>query len=210
MPNNVRTVGGLAFASWSLLAVLAAHQARAENMMTTHSQPPGYPTFGAEFQAETQDGFRTGVLSAQVHESIGLVGGLDLFLRQGFYFPDNQPVNVYLGGGVKWTILSLNKKEGIPGLALAGGGHFVVNGDWGGADLTFLVDYRWGRWRPYISVDSELNFGRPGVEFRLGLIGGTRFTIVNHVTWFIEMGGGFTTRGPSGYGFISSGPHIFI
>ncbi|MCB9746585.1 MAG: hypothetical protein H6740_28680 [Alphaproteobacteria bacterium] len=118
----------------------------------------------------------------ELHERVGLVGGVGLFLDQ-FVGLHNES-GARLGGGFKWSILS--KKSGErPGLALWAGGFYQTARKRAGAQGAFMVDYAIGRVTPYAALDLDLWFD-DGVDARTGLLGGVRVAIVPHIALFVE------------------------
>lgn len=185
------------------LVLLVASSARAEIMDTTGSLGSGSLSLGAEAQAALREGTP---MMINAHEAVGLLGGLDLTLRQsaGVRHWDG----FYLGAGVKWTLLSASSKRGRPGVATWLGGHFWTSGSVAGADASIAIDYPFGRFRPYIGLDSNLEFYDNDVEFAIGFFGGVRIGIVTNVVWFVE--GGLGLAGTPKPHFISTGPKIYI
>src|SRR5438874_2355909 len=100
--------------------------ARAEILDTTGSRSAGELSLAGELQAGLSPGTP---LSLNVHEAIGLAGGVDLVAKQGFGL--SAPHDVYLGAGLKWTLL--HDKSNAPGLALWAGGHFLTGANVAGA-----------------------------------------------------------------------------
>lgn len=200
MPNAfVKSSSSAAFA----LALLVAPSAGAEIMDTTASLGPGSVSLAAELQAALRSG--TPML-INAHEAIGLVGGVDLTLRQGVGLRNLD--GVYLGAGVKWTLLSASSKRGRPGVATWVGGHFWSSGSIAGGDASIAIDYPIGRFRPYVGLDSNLEFSDNDVEFVIGFFGGLRIGIVKNVVWFVE--GGLGLAGNPKPHFIATGPKILI
>ncbi|MCA9550894.1 MAG: hypothetical protein KC933_12745 [Myxococcales bacterium] len=118
----------------------------------------------------------------ELHERVGLVGGVGLFLDQ-YVGLHNEP-GARLGGGFKWSILS--KKSGVrPGLALWAGGFYQTARRRAGAQGAFMVDYAFGRVTPYAALDLDLWFD-DGVDARTGFLGGVRVAIVPHIALFVE------------------------
>lgn len=187
-----------------LLTLAWGRHARAEIMQTTGSLAPGNITFGTEFQAGVSD---PPPFMVNFQEAVGLASGLDLLLRQGVGLNQAQPI--YLGFGLEWTILTRNASR--PGLALLGGGHYMTSGR-GGADLSFLLDYRFGRFVPFVGLDSQLEVGTGGMQFLLAFLFGGRFQINRHVAWFAEAGLDLTFGGgfASGRHFLATGPKILF
>jgi hypothetical protein len=177
-------------------------EAHAEYADTTGSLAPGSLSLAAEFQADMYEG--TPFL-LNIHESVGLASGLDLFLRQGLGLSDQ---GFYFGGGIKWTLLGASSRHSRPGVAAWFGGHGRTRGGGGGADATIAVDYPFRRLRPYLGLDANLEFRSNDVEFLLGLFGGVRISIVQNIAWFVE--GGLGILGNPRPHFISTGPRIFI
>ena len=184
------------------LVLLQSVSARAEYADTTASPRAGALSLAAEFQADVlHDTF----MLVNLHEAIGLASGVDLVLRQGL------PVSgqgFYFGGGVKWTLLTGSSKASRPGIAAYLGGHGRTGGS-GGADAAILVDYSFGRVRPYLGLDANLDFGTPDdPSLSLGLYGGARIALVTNVAWFVE--GGLGILGNPRPHFISTGPRVYI
>ena len=191
------------FALPVLVVLLVPLSARAEYADTTSSLKAGSLSLAGEFQVDTFDPAAFGV---NLHEAVGLASGVDLVLRQGIPISDQ---GFYFGGGVKWTLLSASPRASRPGIAAYFGGHGNTAG-WGGADAAIVVDYPFNRVRPYLGLDANLDFGRPGDDlvFALGLYGGARIALVTNVAWFVEGGLGILGR-PRPH-FISTGPRIYI
>lgn len=181
-------------------AAFGSSLARAENMMTTQSLSAGKLALGLEAQAGLVDG--TPML-LNLHQSVGLRGGFDIYAREGIGLGDNRQ-GVYIGAGIKWTILSGRRDR--PGLALLAGGHYFIS-NYGGADATFYVDYTISRVTPYLALDLNVDFPRD-VDFKLGLLGGARIGVVQNVEWFIEGQVGFTGN-PKNH-LLATGPRIRI
>ena len=185
MPRGVRRASALVLFG---LAALTPQGAGAKILDGSQSLAPGHigAALGAELSLEDPNPIRL-----EVKERVGLAGGLDLYLDQtiGLHREDG----VRLGGGLKWTALSLSTKRGRPGIAVWGGGFFHTQREVAGAAFTALVDYRFGALRPYAALDLDLWF-EDGVDTRLTILGGTRIAIVNHLGAYIEVGGGLTGR----------------
>jgi hypothetical protein len=176
---------------------------RAEYADTTGSLAAGSLSFAGEFQVET---FDPSVMSVNLHEAVGLATGVDLVLRQGLPI-DNQ--GFYFGGGIKWTLLSASSRARRPGVSAFAGGHGSTAG-YGGADGAILVDYPIGRFRPYLGLDANIEFGRGNddIQLLLGLYGGTRIALVKNVSWFVEAGLGIL--GDPRPHFIATGPRVYL
>lgn len=172
-----------------VLLVLAAPRGAAAKILDgTQSLAPGHisAALGAELSLEDPNPIRL-----EVKERIGLAGGVDLYLDQtiGLHRDDG----LRLGGGLKWTVVDLSTKRERPGVALWAGGFFHTGREVAGAAFTALVDYRFGRLRPYAGLDLDMWFDQ-GVDTRLTVLGGTRIAIVNHLGAYLEAGGGLTGR----------------
>lgn len=183
----------------ALIAWLALpSSARAENMQTTSSLAAGRLALGLEFQAGLVSGTP---IEMNLHEMVGLAGGVDLYARQGIGLSD-QPF--YLGVGVKWTLQTGRRDR--PGIAVLAGGHYFID-HYGGADVTLLLDFTVGRATPFVALDANLDFP-DDVDLKLGLLGGVRIALVKNVAWFVEAGVGLT--GSPRPHFVSTGPKITI
>lgn len=200
---HARSVAGLVVAVSFLVASSAA---RAEIMDTTASLKPGNLSLGAEVQV----GFHAGdyPFLVNLHEAVGLARGLDLQARQGIDASGHGAH--YFGLGIKWTFLHAAAGH-RPGIALWLGGHYILSGR-GGADVTLAIDYPFGRVRPYLGLDNNIDFGHgDDIHFSLGLIGGVQIGIVEHVAWFVEGGAGFlATGGDHLPHLLSTGPRIYF
>jgi hypothetical protein len=186
------------FASVTLLGFSSL--AHAEKMQTTGSLSAGRLALGAEFQA----GLITGTpLELNLHEMVGLIGGVDIYATQGIQLRYDR--DVYIGAGIKWTILSGNHER--PGVALLAGGHYLIN-NYAGADATIMVDYTIGRVTPLLGLDTKLDLPESGADFKVGLLAIVRIALVTNVAWFIE--GEIGLSGEPKPTFISTGPKITI
>ena len=193
-----RTLGSLVVAV--VLTAGSTGTARAEIMDTTGSLAAGQFSLGFELQAGLAQP-RSPTTLLNIHEAVGLAGGLDLYARQGISLGGGG--SLYFGAGIKWAILRDGKSG--PGLALWGGGH-VWTGGGGGGDATLLLDHRFGSVTPYFGADLNIEVGGGEVDTRLGLLGGVRIIIVQHVAWFVE--GGVGIVGDPALTFLSTGPKI--
>jgi hypothetical protein len=183
-----------------VVALALAPAAHAEKMETTGSLSAGRLALGLEFQA----GLVTGTpLELNLHEMVGLIGGVDIYATEGMQLRDNR--NVYIGAGIKWTILTMNHER--PGIALLAGGHYITDA-YAGADATIMFDYRIGRVTPLLGLDSKLDLPESGADLKLGLLAIVRIEVVTNVAWFIEGEIGLT--GDPKPSFISTGPKITI
>jgi hypothetical protein len=184
--------------------LLSAGAARAEIMQTSGSLPAGGLSLGAEFQAGVYASPAPWLLN--LHEAVGLIGGVDLYAREGLGLRN---ANFYVGAGVKWT--PLTSRSDRPGIAILAGGHYVSS-ELAGADGSLLIDYTIKRVTPYLGLDTNLDFyssnNRNDVDFKLGLIGGARIGLVPHVAWYVEGGLGIT--GDPKPHFITTGPKITL
>ena len=185
------TVFGLTLGSLAL-------PARAEYQELPDSLGLGDWGIAGEFQANIEPGVPLEII---LHENVGLVGGLDVFLRQDF------PLNggdFMVGAGIKWTILH---KHNGPGLALWAGGHYYVK-DFAGLNLAMLVDYRFSRLIPYAGLMYDMDFEGDGLRHKLRLALGLRIGIVEHFAWFVEAGIGLAQ--PPLPHFIATGPRFTL
>ncbi|MBN1962947.1 MAG: hypothetical protein JW841_18595 [Deltaproteobacteria bacterium] len=196
--RNVKTVTSAFYFTVFLFGIISV--AHAEKMQTTGSLSAGTLALGLEFQA----GLITGTpLELGLHEMVGLKGGFDLYARQGIQLRDDR--TVYLGAGIKWTILTSNRQR--PGVALLAGGHYWID-HWAGADGTIIFDYPIGRVTPLVGLDAKLDLPDSGAELRMGLLAIIRISVVTNISWFIEGEIGITGEPKST--FISTGPKITI
>lgn len=166
---------------WSalILGLAAAAPAEAKLLDDTSVVGPGHLSLavGAEAGIESPNPIRL-----ELHERVGLVGGVGLFLDQ--YVGLHNESGARLGGGFKWTVLSRRLGE-RPGLALWAGGFYQTARKRAGAQGAFMVDYSFGRVTPYAAFDVDLWFD-DGVDARTGLLGGVRVGIVSHIALFVE------------------------
>ncbi len=184
------------------LVLLAAPPARAEYADTTSSLGPGHLSFATELQADVRTDWP---LLLNLHESVGLAGGFDLVLRQGLPLSGQ---GFYFGGAIKWTLLGASTRASRPGVALWLGGHGRTGGGAAGVDATITVDYPFGRVRPYLGLDGNLELTSDDVELLLGLVGGAQIGLVSHVALFVE--GGLGIIGDPEPHFISVGLRVTI
>ena len=198
MKNRQHALVGAALACAFLLV---NRSARAEIDDTSRSLRAGQLSLAAGFQA----GFvaDTHPLLVNVHEAIGLAGGLDLYARQAIGL-DEQPL--YLGAGIRWTLVSGRRNR--VGVGLFAGGHLLTDNGGAGADGTLLVDYSLGKVTPYGAFDLNINFRENDTDTQVGLIGGVRIFMVQNVYWLVE--GGLGLAGQPKPHFISTGPRIYL
>jgi hypothetical protein len=185
----------------STAGLLCATAARAEVADTTASLGSGTLSFATELQAGVYESWP---LMINLHEAVGLAGGFDLVLRQGLPLSGG---GFYFGGAVKWTLLHASSRATRPGIALWLGGHGRTGGGGGGVDATIAIDYPFGRVRPYLGVDGNLEF-RDDIDFLLGLILGAQISLVNHVALFVE--GGLGIIGAPEPHFVAVGIRVYI
>lgn len=166
------------------LLFFAAVPAEAKLLDTTSSLGPGHlgAAVGGEFALYAPNPIRL-----ELHERVGLVGGLDLYLNQ--FVGLHRESGLRLGGGLKWSLMS--RKKNRPGLALWAGGFYQTQRKAAGAAASFMIDSQFGRLTPYAALDMDMWFEN-GVDTHFTLLGGTRIAIVKHVAAFLEAGGGLT------------------
>lgn len=166
------------------LLLLVAVPAQAKLLDTTSSLGAGHlgAAAGAEFSLYSPNPIRL-----ELHERVGLVGGLDLYLNQ--FVGLHRESGVRLGAGLKWSLLPRTKDR--PGLALWGGGLYHTQRKVGGVAASFMIDGQFGRVTPYAALDMDLWF-QNGTDARFTLLGGARLSIVNHVAAYLEAGVGLT------------------
>lgn len=194
--------GILTTASVCTALLLFVAPASAATMQTAGSLPAGKLSLGLELQADLIEG---NPFSLGFHEVVGLAGGVDLYAREcvGMNTPGGASRPVYIGAGLKWTMLQGRRDN--PGIALLAGGHYVFN-SYAGADGALLIDYTIARVTPFLGLDANLDFDDE-VAFRMGLIGGVRVAVVSNVHWYVEGGLGLTG---SREHYIATGPAISI
>jgi hypothetical protein len=182
--------------------LLASSTALAENMQTAGSLAAGDLALGAEFQAGL---FQGNPLTLNLHESVGLRGGFDLYAREDIGMSNDAP-NFYVGAGIKWTLMSNSRSR--PGIAFLFGGHFYTDADIAGADAAFLLDFRVGRVTPFAGLDFNLEFFDNDAQLFLTINGGARISVATNVSWFVE--GGLGVSGEPKRHYVVTGPRISI
>ena len=170
-----------------MAALSVARPAEARLLDDTSALGPGHLSLalGAEAGIESPNPIRL-----ELHERVGLVGGVGLYLDQ-YVGLHNEP-GARLGGGFKWTVLP-GKAGQRPGLALWAGGFYQTARQRAAAQAAFMVDYSLGRVTPYAALDLDLWFD-DGVDARTVLLGGVRVGIVPRVSLFAEAGVGLSGR----------------
>jgi hypothetical protein len=182
-----------------LLTSVGALTAHAEVQETPNSLSSGQLALGAEFQAAPQPA----PLSILLHQNVGLVGGLDLYAREGI--PVSQPQAFYIGGGLKWSLL--HEKGNYPSLGIWIGGHYWTDGV-AGADITALLGHEFHYASPYGGLKYDLDFGNQYVAQKLRLLVGVRIPVVNHLSWYVE--GAVGLVGEPRPHFLSTGPRFVM
>jgi len=181
---------------WWPLLLLVPISAEAKLVDTTRGLGAGKLTLAVEGAAFIES---PNPIYLNLHERVGLAGGVGLYLEQLIRFQNSSSVR--LGGGGKWTVLADNAER--PGLALWLGGFYDFGPDAAGIAATFMIDNSFGRLTPYGALNLDAYF-LDGIDPRLSLIGGLRLGLATNIDLFVEGGLGLTGRDPKDH-FASAG-----
>lgn len=166
--------------------VLSAVPAQAKLLDTTRSLGPGHVSGAVGVDSDFSSGW------LELHQRVGLVGGLDLYLEE--FLPLWDANGALLGAGFKWSLLP--RKKDRAGLALRAGASYQTASSTGGLSGALLADWGFGRTTPYVAL--KLDISRPANQTLTNVYGiaGARFGIVKHVGSFVEVALELTNNQP--------------